>query len=83
LEKKSPNFLKSSQNNPKNAKIETMLLSSLFGENVINLTKDVTFLGYFIISKNRNGPTKSSLIVEKFTKSSLFVEKFAQSGHPN
>jgi hypothetical protein len=31
------------------------------------------FLGYVIISKNHNGPTKSSLI----------VEKFAQSGHPS
>jgi hypothetical protein len=47
LEKKLPNILKSSQNNPNNAKIQTMLLNSLFGENVINLTKDVTIFGLF------------------------------------
>jgi hypothetical protein len=65
--KKSPNFLKSTQNNPNNTKIQTIFLNSLYWRKCNKLvTKGVTIMGYFFVSKNHNGPTKSSLIVEKF-----------------
>ncbi len=65
-------FLKSDPNNPNSAKIQTIFLNILFWSKCNKLEfKDVTIFGDFIVSKNHNEPTKSSLI----------VEKIAQSGH--
>jgi hypothetical protein len=64
--KKSPNFLKSSPNTPKNAKIQTEFLNRLFWSKFKKLvSKDVTIFGDFLVLKNHNEPTKSSLVEEK------------------
>jgi hypothetical protein len=62
--------LKSGPNNPNNAKIQTIILSSLFWSKLVS--KDAAIFGNFLVSKNHNEPTKSSLI----------FEKIAQFGHP-
>jgi hypothetical protein len=62
--------LKSSPNNPNNAKIQTILLNRLFLSKCNKLvSKDVTIFGHFLDSKNHNETTKNSLIVEKIAQS--------------
>jgi hypothetical protein len=61
IRKKSPNILKSSQNKPNNAKIQNLLLNTLFRWKCYELVaQDIDIFGAYCF----NEPTKSSLIDE-------------------